>query len=1485
IRAAFGTTLPLRAVFDSPTPAGLGAFLDQAGSGTDTVALTVADRPELLPLAPAQHRLWLHHQLNGPGPTYNVAFTLRLTGPLDRDALRLALDDVIDRHESLRTVFPTVDGRPVQRILDDPRVDWVYGDGDLAEAARYSFDLATELLVRPHLWTTGPDEHVLMLLLHHIVTDEWSEGRLIADLGIAYEARAAGWAPGWEPLAVQYADYALWQRALLDQVQDAQLAHWRTALDGIPTELALPVDRSRPAVPTHRGGIVPFTVGADTHRLVRELARRTGSTAFMVVQAALSALLSRLGGGDDIPLGSPVAGRADQRLDALAGFFVNTLVLRADLSGDPAFTELVARVRRTDLAAFGNADVPFERVVEAVNPERSLARNPLFQVMVAFQHVPAETPGLPGLVTSPVPIDTGVAQFDLGVVVTEEDGADGMRGVIEYSADLFDPVTVEALAERFVRLLESAVAVPSRRVSQLHVLSGDERRHLTGTVSPTVARTIPELFAAVADRDTLALQDGDVRLSYRELDRRTNRLARALIGAGAGPDRLVMVLLPRSADLFATELAVAKAGGAYLPVDPSYPAERIAALAADARPVLVVARPGTVNVPPGIPVLDPGAGDDDSPVGVTVRPGNAAYVIYTSGSTGRPKGVVIPHAGLADLSDTFAETWRVGPGDRIAQFASPSFDVTIAELAVTLLRGATLVITPEAARLGEDFARFVRDERITHFALPPAALGAVPAGSLPPEVTVVVGADRLPQELVERWSGTHRMINAYGPTEATVNSTFWECTTDGPVLIGRPDRNKRAYILDDRLQPVAPGVPGELYLAGAGLARGYLDRPALTADRFVADPFTAGERMYRTGDLVRRTRDGQIEFLGRADDQIKIRGFRIEPGEVAAAIAAHDRIRHAHVIARDGRLIGYAEGAADPAEVRTWLAGRLPDYLVPAVIVMLGALPRNAAGKVDRNALPEPVIERAVERPVTVLQELLADLFAEVLGLDGIGVDEGFFALGGDSIVALQLVSRARAAGLDLSARQVFENQTVAALATVVTSGGGVTREPAGAGLGPVPITPIQAWLRDQNAPIDSFAQSVVLRVPAALDVERLTGLLQAVLDRHDALRARWTVDGLVVPPPGAVDAASIVCTSTGSLDREHLAAVGRLAPAEGRVLQAVLLPGRLLLVGHHLAVDGVSWRIIAGDLATAWQGGDLPPVGTSLRTWSRGLAAAARDRIGELPLWQSILDAPAVSLGGGGTVADQRHHTLRLPADRTQPLLTTVPEAFHAGVQDVLLTGLALAVRGWRPAVAEHGLLLRLEGHGREEHLVPGSDLTRTVGWFTTEFPVRIDPGGDDPSGALKQVKEQLRAVPDAGAGYGLLRYLERAPLAGQPEILFNYLGRMTAGEDVDWVAAPENDTLGDGLDPAFPVAHALEINAATADLPTGPELDIRLSYLATALTAADVEELARRWAGALDRLRDAATAGGGGHTPSDLLVTLSQDEIDEFEDEWSDL
>ncbi|WFF04675.1 amino acid adenylation domain-containing protein [Micromonospora sp. WMMD1076] len=1467
IRGALGVTVRIRTIFEAPTVADLARRL--ADAGEERPPLAPREHTDRLPLSFAQRRLWFHDRLNGASATYNVAFASRLTGPLDVPALSAALGDVVARHESLRTVFADSDGQPYARLLPpaEPLLTVVDCTPDrvgelLREAAREPFDLATGPLLRSTLFVTGPGQATLLLLLHHIVTDEWSEGRLMTDLGTAYAARRAASTPAWAPLAVQYADYAAWQRELLGDPADPasraarQASYWREALAGAPEELSLPTDRPRPAVPSYTGGIVTFDVPAAVHQRLRRLAGETGATAFMVVQAATAALLGRLGAGDDIPLGSPLAGRDEEALDDLVGFFVNTLVLRTDVSGDPTFRELVTRVRETDLAAYAHADLPFERLVEAVNPERSAARNPLFQVMLAYQHVPAEVPGLPGLRVDPEPVDTGVAQFDLGIVVTERHGTDGLTGVVEYAADLYDRASAEVLAARLVRLLDTVTAAPDRPVGTAELLTPAERQVVLaagrGHTAQHPPSTLPELFEAQVRQtpDAVALIDGPVSYTYAELDARANRVARALRGRGAGPERIVLVSLPRGADLVVAELAVGKAGAAYLPVEPGHPADRLAAIVAEARPVLTLDGPLPEH-------------PDAAPLPDRPSPQHPAYVIYTSGSTGRPKGVVVPHAGLAALAGTFHRTLRLTVGSRMTQFASPSFDVTVAELVATLTAGATLVVVPEEQRLGEAFAAFVRDRGITHFALPPSALGAVPAGSIPPHVTVVTGADRCPPELVERWAATNPMVNAYGPTETTVNATFWLCGP-GPVLIGRPDHDRVAYVLDHRLRLVPPGVPGELYLGGAGLARGYLAQPGLTAQRFVADPYgPPGARLYRTGDVVRWV-GRELEFLGRADAQVKIRGFRIELGEVESAVRALPGVRRAAVVVRDGRLVAYVVGTVTEAELRRGTAAVVPDYMVPAVFVPLDELPLNAAGKLDAGRLPAPVftVTEPDEAAVSAAERRMRDLFAEVLGLPEVGGTDSFFALGGDSIVSIQLVSKARAAGLRISPRQVFEAKTPAALAALAGADETVAEAPDAA-LGDVPVTPIVGWLRDRDAPIDRFHQSMLLRVPAEVTAGDLAVALRAVLDRHDLLRARWTGDRLHVPPAGAVDAATLIHSAGPDLRAAYAAAVHRLDPAGGVMVQAVLASGRLLLVAHHLVVDGVSWRIIVPDLRAAWEAvaagkrPDLAPTGTSYRQWATGLRAAAATRGAEMAFWRRTLAGVTARSWYG----EPREIVRVLPPERTAPLLTTVPAAVHGTAQDVLLTALARVLGG-----PDGEIVVELEGHGREEQVVPGADLSRTVGWFTTTYPVRL--GGD-----LRRVKEQLRAVPDNGIGYGLLR--DRLGPA-HPPVLFNYLGRFTADEG-PWSPDPlDLGTVPDGL----PGAHGLEVTVTALDGRTGPELEVRWSWPSDAHAEHTVAGWADDYLAALEALAAGDTTGG--LTPSDLLVELSQDEIDDFEDGW---
>ncbi|WP_219536740.1 non-ribosomal peptide synthetase [Nonomuraea guangzhouensis] len=1035
VRAVFKAGLQVRAIFDAPTPALLARRVEAAGeAGPPPEPMP---RPERIPLSWAQQRLWFMFRLEGPSATYNIPGALRLRGPLDAGALRRALHDVVTRHESLRTVFPERDGVPEQRVLSPGQahvplevrdVDPAELDAALTAACGHAFDLTRELPLRVTLFRLGPQEHCLLVLLHHIAGDGWSMGPLARDLSTAYAARLSGGAPGWEPLPVQYADQALWQQR---QDLGPALDHWTRALNGLPECLELPGDRPRPARASHRGDLVPIDWGPGLRDGVARLARQTGTTVFMVLQAGLAALLTKLGAGTDIPIGTPEAGRGDEALDDLVGFFVNTLVLRTDTSGDPSVRDLLSRVRETDLAAYAYAGVPFERLVEVVNPPRSLGHHPLFQVMLAMQDAAGEPLELAGLAAEPEGVRAGVAKFDLAFSV---DG--GLRGVLEYATDLFDRRTAEALVRRLGGLLAAAVADPDAPLSALPVLlPGEDEWGDGGPAIP--AATLTELFEEQVRRTPgePALALGADRLTYAELNGRANRLAHQLISQGVGPERVVALKLPRSADLVIAALAVLKAGGVCLPVDPAYPQARIEGMLADARPALVIAEP---MPDPRYPSRNPTNADRVAPLSQA----SPAYVIYTSGSTGRPKGVVVTHHGFAALRDNQARAYPAGPGDRVLQYVSPSFDVSVAELCLGLLTGACLV-GPGDGLTGDELADLIAAERVSHAFLPPAVLAGLPADG-PWPGTVITGGETPAAETLTRWTAGHRLINEYGPTEVTVAAAVSAPLSDAePPPIGRPVPGARIHVLDHGLRPVPPGVVGELYVSGDGVARGYLGRPSLTAERFVACPWSPGERMYRTGDAVRWRADGRLDFVGRVDEQVKVRGFRIELGEIETVLGRHPDVEQAAVIVRedrpgDRRIVAYVVGReVEAARLREFVAGVLPAYMVPSAFVALEALPLSPNRKVDRRALPAPVYVsepgRAARGP---REEIVCGLFAEVLGVARVGVDDNFFELGGHSLLATQLVSRIRAVlGADLRVGDVFEQPTPARLSARLDGG------------------------------------------------------------------------------------------------------------------------------------------------------------------------------------------------------------------------------------------------------------------------------------------------------------------------------------------------------------------------------------------------------------------------------------------------------------------
>jgi amino acid adenylation domain-containing protein/non-ribosomal peptide synthase protein (TIGR01720 family) len=1578
IRTVLGAEVSLRTVFDAPTPARLAERLaaDGAAASGARPAPAPRTRPERLPLSSAQQRLWVLYRVEGPSPTYNIPSAWTLTGDLDVDALRAAVHDLAERHETLRTVFPEEGGRAFQRVLDPGglRVPFTVEDvapdrlaGRMAEAGAYGFELDREPPLRVHVFRTGEDEWALLLLLHHIAGDEWSEAPLHRDLALAYAARAAGRAPDWAPLPLQYADYTLWQREVLGDERDAgsraarQIAYWRRALDGLPEELALPADRTRPPETSHRGGAADLRLDAELAADLHRLAREHGVSVFMVLQAAVATLLTRLGAGHDIPIGSPVSGRTDAALEGLVGFFLNTLVLRTDTSGDPTFRELLARVRETDLSAFDHQDVPFERLVEVLNPQRSLARHPLFQVMVVYLASGGEETDLLAMRSRRTEVAQASAKFDLSFDFVERADGTGVDGVLEYSADLFDHGTAQSFADRLRRVLRAVAADPDVTVERVGILGEDERRLLTaGWQSrplPAAPTTVPALFDACvrAWPGAPAVASDGVELTYARLDAGSNRLARLLIGYGAGPERLVALALPRTAAFMEAVLAVHKAGAAYLPLDPEAPAERTAHVLGHARPVLTLTTAELAGaLPPGSARLvldDPGtalriAAQDASAVTDAERTGplsprHPAYVIYTSGSTGLPKGVVVTHETLGHLFHSHRETLyapavaSTGRRHLRAGHAWSFFFDASWQPQLWLLDGHCVHIVSEEVRHDPELlAAAVVRHGFDFLEVTPSLFAQMTGSGLlrdgeSPLAVVGVGGEAVPLALWRRLAslpGTEA-FNLYGPTESTVDALVARVGDSERPLVGRPVAGTRVHVLDGLLQPVPPGVPGELYLSGGGLARGYLGSPGLTAERFVADPFgPPGSRLYRTGDLARWTPDGRVDFLGRADEQVKIRGFRIEPAETESVLALHPAVDRALVtVHQDGdrrRLVAYAVATggerADAGALRAHVAAHLPDHMVPAAVVLLERFPELANGKLDRSALPAPDFSAmsSGRPPGNERERALCTVFAEVLGLERVGVDDDFFVLGGDSIMAMQLVSRARAAGVRISPRQVFRHRTPEGLGTVAEAAAAVAPLPEDDGTGTVPLTPVMHWLRELGGPVGTYHQAALVRTPAELDLPGLTAVLQAVADRHDMLRAtlvrpsRDDTDdwSLHVPPPGTVDAAGwiarvdvsgLCAQALGETVREHAhTARALLDPDAGVMVRAVWFdaggaPGRLLLMAHHLVVDGVSWRVLLPDLAAAWRDVSagrpvrLDPVETSFARWSRLLTelAGGPDREAELPVWTAVLDGGSEPFPllrepdpDRDTTASLRELELRLPAELTGPLLSAVPAAYGAGVNDVLLAGLALAFADQRrrEGASDTSVLVDLEGHGRVEELA-GDDigLSRTVGWFTSVFPVRLDAGTADPTEAMaggpaaeeavRRVREHLASLPADGAGYGMLRHLNprtREVLASRvpPRIEFNYLGRFGVPEETDWSYAPEEEHADIGPGPAMREGHALGINVVTEDRADGPVLAAHWSYVEGLVTRETVQDLAETWFRALKGLIARAERRGRG-------------------------
>ncbi|CAM3778179.1 Linear gramicidin synthase subunit D [Pseudomonas reidholzensis] len=1493
-----------------------------------------------IPLSFAQQRLLFLWQLEPDSSFYNVPMAVRLNGALDLSLLQQALDALVSRHESLRTRLVAEEGEFHQVILDADtlpveRVEFADGQDPAALSAAVDaelarpFDLLAEPLLRVKLLRLGADQYLLTLCMHHIISDGWSSDLLVQEFIQLYSALAEGKTAELPALPIQYADYAIWQRAWLEAGEaERQLAYWQAQLGDEQPLLSLPLDHERPATPSYRGAVVKLQIAAEQAEALRAQARKGGQTLFGLMLAAMAVVLSRYSGQSDIRIGAPNAGRNRQELEGLIGFFINTQVLRVQVDERATFAELLEQVKAVIGGAQSHQELPFEHLVDALLPERNLAHNPLFQFKIN-QHVAGSQPArkrLGSLEVESFAREGGDARFDLAFDFSDK--ADGIEGYFTYATDLFEAATIERLAASLRKVLEVLTQAPEQPILA----------HLEAPVSAQASlQHYPhsDILALWQQARPLGQAQGGVRAGERfmtqaGLEAESNRLAAYLRQRGVGVGSIVALCQTRSIEWVTALLAVLKTGAAYLPLDTQQPQERLHQLIADSGAAVLLHEPGDSRFSGtrGLEVIafDPltWTGCSASPVAVLLHPEQPAYLIYTSGSTGQPKGVVVSHGALASYVQAVLERLQLPAEASMAMVSTTAADLGHTVLFGALASGRLLHLLPHELAFDPDgFAAYMAQHQVGVLKLVPShlqgLLQAARAADVLPAHALILGGEACAWSVLDKVRQLRpacRVINHYGPTETTVGVLTHEpherlagCRT---VPVGRPLGNACSRVLDAYLNPLAPHVAGELYLGGQGVAQGYLGQPALTAERFV--PAADGARLYRTGDRARLSAEGLVEFIGRADDQVKIRGYRVEPGEVGRVLASLADVNDAVVLALplEGdserlQLVAYAvvsDGVTVPS-LQAQLQACLPDYMVPAQIVLLERLPLTANGKLDKRALPVPgAVSRGYVAPVGEIEEKLAAVWADVLKLERVGTGDNFFELGGDSILSLQIIARAKRQGIKLSPKQLFEQQTIAQLAAVAKR---VEAKPPAAApvdaatLGEAVLLPAQARFFEMDiAQRQHWNQSVLLKSTAPLQVEHLEAALRAVLAQHDALRLRFSHH------EGQWQARFQVADSTPLLRQRALADLAELDAAgqqvqasldleQGPLLRAELFDiaggeQRLLLVVHHLVVDGVSWRVLLEDLQEAYQQRvqgkpvALPAKTSSVKTWAERLVAhATRPALeAQADYWLQAVDHSAPQLprdNPQGSLDNQHARTAasRLNAEHTAKLLKQAPAAYRTQINDLLLTALARTLCQWS---AQPEVLIQLEGHGRED-LFDDIDLSRTVGWFTSLIPVRLAPQAELGQ-SIKAIKEQLRAVPDKGIGYGLLRYRgapairEQLGRGAQAQVTFNYLGQFDGSFSTAEGAlfSPSGESAGRTQCAGAPLGNDLSITGQVY----GGELFLEWTYSADVYQPATIDGLAQAFEQALaDVVEHCCQAEHQGVTPSDFpLARLTQAQLD---------
>ena len=1485
IRQVFQVDIPLRAIFEHPTVEGVAQRIQEQRRqqvGLDIAPIEPVPRTDKMPLSYSQQRLWFLQQLNPDSAAYNIPVAIRIRGEVDLTLLRQSVQAVVERHEILRTEIKTDNGIPYQTIrktipVEIPEVDLSGIPREqqqqeierlIREEASRPFDISRAPLFRLKCIRVGKDDQVISFVIHHIISDGWSSGIFIRELTENYFALRQGGTVHRPPLNIQYADFAAWQIEWLEsEAFQKQLQYWLEKLDGVPPVLELPTDRPRPAKQTFRGDVLTFKIDPALVEKLHHMAQETGTTLFMNLLAVFGVLLFRYSHQTDFVVGVPVANRNRPEIEPLIGFFVNTLALRLQMNPRMSYSEFLNTVRQTAMEAVDHQEVPFEKIVDALNIPRDVSHSPLFQVMFSLNNTTLERQQISDVTVEPLLVHSGTAKFDLTLEMVER--PDGLAGMFEYNVDLFDRQTIEQMVNHFQRILATVLNNPSQPLAEIPFLSEEERQRVlvdwNGPVREiggprTLLTRWNDVVKKHGSESAVALLDGsDIleQMTFAELDARANQIAWFLIQQGIQKEDRVGVLLPRGLDLISALLGILKSGAAYVPLDIRYPLERIQYILNDSEINVLLTRSEAATQLPSFENIQVVALDTSPEMGtypthapeIEVEPEQLAYSIYTSGSTGRPKGTLIEHRQLMHYVEWALTEYPYSVGDFGSVLHSPvAFDATITALFPPLLAGRPIAIIPETEDIGL-LATVLRKYRFGVVKITPAHLEILNTllteGPLPEIGALVIGGEQLTHNQIQIWKDTDvRLFNEYGPTETVVGCVVYEVPHTpgtGPVPIGRAITNTRVYVLDEQFNPVPPGVKGELYIGGPGVGRGYWNRPDLTAERFVPDPFseTPGARLYRTGDTVRYRQDGQLEFIGRVDDQLKIRGYRIEPGEIEAVLLEHPDIREAAVVAHPTagghlQLVAYvvaAENASLNVEnIRGYLAQQLPDYMIPGVIMELDALPLNPHGKVDRRRLPKPdttVHAKEYVAPRNEVEEKLAAIWKEVLKVERVGIRDNFFELGGDSILSIQVIARAGQQGLRITPVQMFQYQTIEQLAAVVEKATPIVAE-QGVITGEVPLTPIQHWFFEQKfKKKHHWNQSVLVRINRPLEKELLKETVRILTEHHDMLRARFyrKSTGLLVqhiePPEGIVPFHFVDLSHKSDEEfnayilRDALNLKSHLNLKSGPMFQVAYFDGgpdrngRLFVTAHHLVIDGVSWRVLLEDFFTIYQqleqGGSvqLPPKTTAFKHWAEKLKQFVRssELSEQLFYWESLpvqetAPLPVDFPEGKNLEKTLAAEVIQWSDEETRSILTELPEQLRAGMNEILVSAVLMALHRWTGHRVFH---LELEGHGRE-HLFDDVDLSRTVGWFTNLYPVVLSMGnGVTAEEILKQVKNQLRAVPGNGIGFGLLKYLgtpsvrKRLSHITTAPIGFNYLGQFDQ-------AVPDNVPVMPAMEPTGP-------------------------------------------------------------------------------------